>query len=233
MAVIVLTQRKRVTWKINHAEVLVPQFRAWKLFRIWAMLTSPGIQECMFLITICIQRDKRMSPFLSLIRVKSKLCYDRRSVGQSVLVSSTHLGPKTRFLLLSDSFTSVDVGRALWREGGSVAYKCLASIVILKSESCGTHDHISLSQFRDSPNLEGQVPVFISPGTGWPSYNPRPWVAFCYESEGVLYTQNVLSISPARTAEGTVWGEPPKLCILTPIQSLERQWKLHCTTSLS
>jgi hypothetical protein len=34
---------------------------------------------------------------------KSKLCYDRRSVGQSVLVSSTHLGPKTRFLLLSDS----------------------------------------------------------------------------------------------------------------------------------
>jgi hypothetical protein len=30
----------------------------------------------------------------------SKLCYDRRSVSQSVLVSSTHLGHKTRFLLL-------------------------------------------------------------------------------------------------------------------------------------
>jgi hypothetical protein len=29
--------------------------------------------------------------------------------------------------------------------------------------SCGTHDHILLSQIRDSPNLEGQVPVFISP----------------------------------------------------------------------
>jgi hypothetical protein len=25
------------------------------------------------------------------------------------------------------------------------------------------HDHILLSQIRDSPNLEGQVPVFISP----------------------------------------------------------------------
>jgi hypothetical protein len=32
---------------------------------------------------------------------KSKLCYDQRSVGQSVLVSSSHLGLTTRFLLLS------------------------------------------------------------------------------------------------------------------------------------
>jgi hypothetical protein len=30
----------------------------------------------------------------------------------------------------------------------------------------------------DSPNLEGQVPVFISPGTGWPSYTPGHWVPF-------------------------------------------------------
>jgi hypothetical protein len=39
----------------------------------------------------------------------------------------------------------------------------LASAVILGSEPRGTHDHILLSQIRDSPNLEGQVPVFISP----------------------------------------------------------------------
>jgi hypothetical protein len=38
----------------------------------------------------------------------------------------------------------------------------LASAVILRSESRGTHDHILLSQIQDSPNLEGQVPVFIS-----------------------------------------------------------------------
>jgi hypothetical protein len=37
----------------------------------------------------------------------------------------------------------------------------LASAVILRSES--RYDHILLSQIRDSPNLEGQVPVFISP----------------------------------------------------------------------
>jgi hypothetical protein len=39
----------------------------------------------------------------------------------------------------------------------------LISAVILRSESRGTHDHILLSQIRDSPNLQGQVPVFISP----------------------------------------------------------------------
>jgi hypothetical protein len=54
----------------------------------------------------------------------------------------------------------------------------LASAVILRSESRGTHDYILLSQMRDFPNLEDQVPAFISlrnrvaqlypPGTGFP-----------------------------------------------------------------
>jgi hypothetical protein len=38
-----------------------------------------------------------------------------------------------------------------------------ASAVILRSECCGTHDHILLSQICDSPNLDGQVSGFISP----------------------------------------------------------------------
>jgi hypothetical protein len=39
----------------------------------------------------------------------------------------------------------------------------LASAVILKSkESRRTNDHVLLSRIRDSPNLEGQVPAFIS-----------------------------------------------------------------------
>jgi hypothetical protein len=37
-----------------------------------------------------------------------------------------------------------------------------ASTVILRPESRWTHDHILLSQIRESSNLEGQVPVFIS-----------------------------------------------------------------------
>jgi hypothetical protein len=56
----------------------------------------------------------------------------------------------------------------------------LASTVVLRSEYGGTHNHISLSQTRDFPKLEGQVPVFISPPpeTGWHSYSPRHWVPF-------------------------------------------------------
>jgi hypothetical protein len=39
----------------------------------------------------------------------------------------------------------------------------ITSAVILGSKSHRTCDHILLSQIRYSPNLEGQVPVFISP----------------------------------------------------------------------
>jgi hypothetical protein len=57
-------------------------------------------------------------------KVKVKVMFDQWPVGQSILVSSTHLEPKTRFLLLSDSCGFVDVGRPLWREDGSVVYSC-------------------------------------------------------------------------------------------------------------
>jgi hypothetical protein len=39
----------------------------------------------------------------------------------------------------------------------------LASTAILRSKSRGTHYLLFLSQIGDTPNLEGQVPIFISP----------------------------------------------------------------------
>jgi hypothetical protein len=57
------------------------------------------------------------------VGLKSNLCYDRSSVGQSVLVSSTHLGPNTSILLLSHCCGFV-VGRPLARRDGSVVYNC-------------------------------------------------------------------------------------------------------------
>jgi hypothetical protein len=41
-------------------------------------------------------------------------------------------------------------------------FLALASAVILRSEPRGPSNHILLSQIRDCPNLEGQVPVFTS-----------------------------------------------------------------------
>jgi hypothetical protein len=39
----------------------------------------------------------------------------------------------------------------------------LTSAVILGTKFHGTHDHILLSHIQDSPNMKGQVPIFISP----------------------------------------------------------------------
>jgi hypothetical protein len=84
---------------------------------------------------------------------------NRRSVGQSVL----HY---------DQIFISVRQLRVCWCGAFSLTRErvCrlqllldLANAVILGSESRGNRDHILLSQIRDSPNLEGQVPVFISP----------------------------------------------------------------------
>jgi hypothetical protein len=63
----------------------------------------------------------------------------------------------------------------------------VASAVILESEFHGTHDNILRSQIRDSPNLEGQVPVFISPRDGVTQLHPQTlgslFVPY-YESRG-------------------------------------------------
>jgi hypothetical protein len=55
---------------------------------------------------------------------KSKLYYDRRSAGQSLLEQSTLLGLTTRSWLLSDSCGFVGLGRPLWREDGSAVCNC-------------------------------------------------------------------------------------------------------------
>jgi hypothetical protein len=96
---------------------------------------------------------------------QSVLYYDRRSVGQSVLVSSPHLGLMTRFLLLSDSWGFVDMGHPLWREDGPFDYNVQYTI------------HFTVSDLR-LPQPGGPGPCIyipqeqggqvIPPGTGYP-----------------------------------------------------------------
>jgi hypothetical protein len=109
----------------------------------------------------------RGSPFP--VKSKSKLCYDRRSVGRSVLVSSTHLGPTTRFLLLSDSCGCVDVGRSLWRENGSAVYNRSHSWFRIPRDSW-PYFAVSDSKF---PQPEGQGPrIYIRQEQGGPVISP-------------------------------------------------------------
>jgi hypothetical protein len=84
----------------------------------------------------------------------------------------------------------------------------LASAAILRSESRATHDHILLSQIRDSPNLEGQVPVFIS---------PRHWIPF--SSSPTTRRATVEVFDPASTPDDIM------LDMQVYILSLKSQWK--------
>jgi hypothetical protein len=96
-------------------------------------------------------------PTDQLTKLKLKLIYDRRSVGQSVLVSGAHLEPMTRFLfLLEISFrqlrVSYFIAPSLTR--GRVCNLLvqlllgLARAVTLGSKSRRAHDHILLSHLR-------------------------------------------------------------------------------------
>jgi hypothetical protein len=102
---------------------------------------------------------------------KSKLCYDRRSVGQSVLVSSTHLEPKTRFLLLLYSCGFVDVGCPLWRENRSVFYNCCWATPAQPfsgPSSAGPITVFYCLRFEIPPTWRARSPYLYPQGTGCP-----------------------------------------------------------------
>jgi hypothetical protein len=80
---------------------------------------------------------------------KSKLCYDLRSVGQSVLVSGTHRKPMIRSSLLSREIQICWYGAPYLTRGRVCTLQLLLSLakaIILGSGSRRTHDHILLPQ---------------------------------------------------------------------------------------
>jgi hypothetical protein len=94
-----------------------------------------------------------------IMSVLSKLYYDRQSVGQSVLVSGTHLGPATNFFPLS-LWVFFRQLRVCWCGAPSLTrsrvwtfqfLQGIASAAFLRSESHGTHEHSLLSLFLRLP----------------------------------------------------------------------------------
>jgi hypothetical protein len=98
------------------------------LYNWLQLFTNQYLTHCRFLSDWTLHGNYSDFQLNCQFKSKSKLCYDRRSVGQSILVSSTHLGLNTRFLFVSDSCGFVDVGRLLWREDGSVFYNVQCTI---------------------------------------------------------------------------------------------------------
>jgi hypothetical protein len=125
-------------------------------------------------------------------KLKVKLIDARQSVGHSVLVLGEHLGPVTHFsFFLKISFKQLRVCCPLWREDGSIiySYNCFWTLPekSLSDRSPADLTTIFYCPFWDSPNLEGQVSVFISPRKRVAQLYPR---ALCslfvasYDSQG-------------------------------------------------
>jgi hypothetical protein len=88
------------------------------------------------------------------IKVKSKLCYDRRSIGKPVVMWSPTWGLTPDFFYCQ-KISSLLIWGALSDDRTGLSF----------TNTVGTresHYYILLSQVRDSPNLEGQVSEFIS-----------------------------------------------------------------------
>jgi hypothetical protein len=105
----------------------------------------------------------------------SELYYDRRWVGQSVLVCSPPLGLMTRFLLLSGTSRFVDMGRPVWREDGSVFYNCCC----LRQRSYsqirvprGSWPHFAVSDLRLLQPGEPGPCIYIPQEQGGPAIPP-------------------------------------------------------------
>jgi hypothetical protein len=106
-------------------------------------------------------------------------------------VINTHLAPKTRFMLLSDSRGFVDVGRLLWWEECSVVYNCCWSSPAQSFSSPSPAGLVTIFyclRFETPPTWMTRFPNLYIPGTGWPSYTyPQVLGSFfvvSYDSHG-------------------------------------------------
>jgi hypothetical protein len=161
----------------------------------------------------------KLNPSGYLTNRNLKLCYDRRSIGQSVLMSSTHLGPKNRILLLSDSFGFVLMWGALSDERTGVSFQlllALASAVILGSKSRGPMSIFYCLRFETRPIWRARSPHLYPPGSGWPSYTPRHWVPFLLP---IILRTTVEILEPASTRESPSY---PQLLICPAYNILTR-----------
>jgi hypothetical protein len=89
----------------------------------------------------------------------------------------SHLWPKTRFLLLSDSYKLIDVGCPLWWEGSSVVCQCSHSQVSVLQDSW---PYITVSDLRlpqpDGPGLC----IYICQELGGSGLPPAIGFPFCH-----------------------------------------------------
>jgi hypothetical protein len=136
--------------------------------RIVTTLSATSFQQQQLTRT----EPQQSSNWLQQVKVKTKV---KVTLQATVLVSSTHLGPRP------DSWRVVDVGRPLWPEDRSVAYNCCWSSPAQSfsgPSSTGLITMFYCLRFETPPNWRARFPYLYALGTGWPSYTSRQWVPF-------------------------------------------------------
>jgi hypothetical protein len=157
--------------RLGHCQVYVSHIQhvteKSSFYIIYKSSVSPGFVKQTMSILLTLRYNDSLVAWMTNLKSKSKLCYDRRSVGHRPVC----LGVQSPSGVQDQIFSTVRQFRVCCCGASSLTrgrvcrsrqLPVLARAVILGSESRGTHDHILLSQIRDSPNMEGQVPVFVS-----------------------------------------------------------------------
>jgi hypothetical protein len=114
---------------------------------------------------------------LSRLVMKLKFSYDWQSVGQSILVSCSHLEPMRRFVdSVSDNCEFLVVGLLLWRRDGSVIYSYNCFLALPKQSLSGPSPSeltiISYSLIWDSPDGWPGPRIHILKKCGYPIIHP-------------------------------------------------------------
>jgi hypothetical protein len=125
------------------------------------------------------------------------LYYDRRSVGQSVLVSTPIWGLWPDFYYCP-TIAGFYMGRPLWREDGSVFYNV----------QCTIYNTFYCLRFETPPTWRTRSLYLYPPGTGWPGYTPRHLITpdclltnLCLQSPWTVFKPS--PIGSARTTQKT------------------------------
>jgi hypothetical protein len=136
----------------------------------------------------------------------SQLFYGWRFTDNQFVLATNPLTRTTRNFFSNLTLAVIaNIKHHRWWEGGSVVYNCswvLASAVILRSESRGTHDHILMSQIRDGPTWKARYPYLHLSGTGWPGYTPRHLIPFSSLPTACTDTVEVFEPTSTRASIG-------------------------------
>jgi hypothetical protein len=161
---------------------------------------------------------------------KSKLLCEWRFTANQFVLASGPLRPTTRnFFQLNSCGNSPYVTSSLTRDG-SVVYNCCWS------ESRGTHDHILLSQIRDSPKLESlriyihqEGGPVITLGTGFPFRRllllaELRWKYSTLPSQGTSQSQSYVTTDGQSASlswnKAPIWGLRPDLYYCQIVEGL-------------